>query len=154
MVYKLPQEVKDKFHAEMLNLIKERNHVYISGKISQSARSADYVVYCPMHDTTMQTSFFNYKRSVTGCPHCGRDNVSSKLKGRVFSKETLAKMKISANTRPDRGGKPRHWRETYHYYVWNAAAREAWNNECAVTGEKSVTPGDRALCLRLRRTTI
>lgn len=147
MLYKLPQEEKDKFHEQMLKLIRERNHVYISGKISENSRTVDYVVYCPKHDLTLETSFHNYKRSRTGCPHCGRDVTSSRLKGRVFSKETLEKMKISANTRPERGGKPRRWRETYSYYVWNAAAREAWNNECAVTGKKNVIPGDRALCV-------
>ena len=54
-------------------------------------------------------------------------------------------MRISARSRPDRGGRPRRWRETHDYRVWNAEVRKEWNNECAITAIKNTTQGDGLL---------
>lgn len=126
-------------------LVQSRNHQLISGKMNKNQREICYVVYCPIHDHTMETSYFNYKRSRTGCLLCGRDIVSSKLTGRKFDEESIQKMSISAKSRPDRGGKPRRWRETHSYRVWNVLVRNEWNNECAITGIRNVIPGKNVL---------
>jgi hypothetical protein len=145
MSFKNPKEKLENWHQEMVQLIASRGHQLISGKMTTSQREECYIVYCPIHDYSMTTSFFNYRRSRTGCLMCGRDSVSNKLKGRVFFTETIEKMKVSAKSRPDRGGKPRRWRETHDYRVWNALVRQDWNNECAITGIRNVSQGDGLL---------
>jgi 5-methylcytosine-specific restriction endonuclease McrA len=69
-------------------------------------------------------------------PCCGKQHVSEKLKGRTFSDETLKKMIIAANLRPQRGGKERRWRETHMYRLWRWKALIKFNYECAITGAK------------------
>jgi hypothetical protein len=46
-------------------------------------------------------------------------------------------MRVTANKTPDRGGKPRRWRETNTYRNWREAVFQDYNYECAVTGAKS-----------------
>lgn len=99
-------------------------------------REECYLIYCPEHDYPVETSYYNYNRSRTGCLFCGRHSASDKLQGRGFTEETLNKMKDSAQLRPNRGGKPRRWRETHAYRKWKAEVLEIWGNECAITGIK------------------
>jgi hypothetical protein len=129
----------------MVTLINSRGHQLISGKMAKGQRDKCYTVYCPKHDLTMETSFYNYNRSQMGCVLCGREIVSEKLTNREFDPETIEKMENSARLRPKRGGKPRRWRETNDYRVWNASVRREWNNECAITGIKSTNQGDGLL---------
>lgn len=134
-----------RWHQEMEELVRSRGHKLISGRMSSQQREKCYTVYCPEHDHTIVTSFHNYKRSRTGCLWCGRENVSAALTGRVYSEETLARMRVSANSRPDRGGRERRWRETHQYRVWLALVRQEWNYQCAITGITNVNPNDRLL---------
>jgi hypothetical protein len=139
MNYKNSSDKIKAWHAEMLELIKFRGHVFISGELTNHQREKCYFVYCPRlaePDHTMHVSFKNYKRSRNGCLFCGRDVVSSKLTNRTFSEETIEKMTIAANSRPFRGGKPRRWRKNQAYRNWNLLAREQWKNECAISGYK------------------
>lgn len=129
----------------MQKLIKKRNHTYIDGEVLTSERVQTFTIHCNVHDMPFQTTLYNYKRSVIGCKFCGRESSSAKLTEREFSQETLERMRISANLRPDRGGKPRRWRETNSYRTWVSEVREEWNNECAVTGEKNLVDGDKIL---------
>lgn len=144
MPYRLPDSERDRFHREILELISRRNHTYISGRVTDSARTSSYTIYCETHDCLIVNTHYNYTRSRTGCLHCGRDSVSAKHTGRTFSQETLEQMRVSARERPGRGGRPRRWRETYEVRVWTRAVREAWNNQCAVTGQAN-SPGDSVL---------
>lgn len=100
---------------------------------------------CHKHDCTWETSYNVFKRSKHGCPLCGHDSASQKLKGRTYSEATLKKMCVSANKRPDRGGKPRRWRETHTYRKWVRTVRNEWNNECAITGLQNKEEGDGLL---------
>jgi Pyruvate/2-oxoacid:ferredoxin oxidoreductase delta subunit len=145
MPFKNSEENINNWHQNMIELISKRKHQLISGKMTSHQREECYTVYCPEHDLSMDTSFFNYKRSRTGCVVCGRESVSQKLSGREFSLESLEKMKVSARSRPDRGGKPRRWRETHDYRVFTALVRKEWNNQCAITGTKNVVKGDGSL---------
>jgi hypothetical protein len=145
MPFRNKKEKLDEWHQTMLNLVKSRDHQLISGKITTHQREECYVVYCPKHDHSTLISYFNYKRSRTGCLWCGRDSVSKRLTGREFSEETIERMSVSAKTRPDRGGKPRRWRETHDYRVWNSLVRQDWSHSCAITGIKNNTPGDGLL---------
>jgi hypothetical protein len=145
MSFKNSEQNINKWNQEMIDLVKLRNHKLISGKMTTHQRDEGYTIYCPVHDLSIITSFFNYKRSRTGCLFCGREIVSAKLTGPKFSLESLEKMKISARSRPDRGGKSRRWRETYDYRSWNTLVRKEWNNQCAITGIQNYTKGDGLL---------
>nr|ALO21643.1 putative HNH homing endonuclease [Stephanosphaera pluvialis] len=129
----------------MVKLINNRDHKHVSGELKTNQREICYVISCPRHNYLMTTSFFNYKRSKFGCKFCGKESVSKKLIGRTFTPKTLLKMKIAANLRPFRGGRPRRWRETYEYRVWNLCVRQECKNECAITGVRNVSRGDRLL---------
>jgi hypothetical protein len=77
-----------------------------------------------------------------GCLGCGRDQVRRKLKNRGFTEETRKKMSNSAQSRPNRGGKPHRWRETHNYRQWRGKVFTLFQNECAVTGLKKQNTGD------------
>jgi hypothetical protein len=145
MPFKNSEENINSWHQKMIELLSSRKHQLVSGKITSNQREKCYTVYCPQHDLSMVTSFYNYERSKNGCLLCGRDSVREQLSGREYSDETLEKMKVSARMRPDRGGKPRRWRETHSYRVWNASVREEWNNQCAITATKNLVKGDGLL---------
>jgi 5-methylcytosine-specific restriction endonuclease McrA len=120
--------------------IEERGHIFVEGTYQN--RESPLIVWCPIHNNEHTTTFYNYNRSQTGCPCCGRDQVSEKLTGRQYSEETLQKMTVAAGRRPYRGGKPRRWREDNNYRNWRGAVFLAYNNECAVTGTKLQYVGD------------
>lgn len=145
MPFKNSEEKINGWHQQMIELIGSREHQLISGKLTSHQREECYTVYCPKHDLSMVTSFFNYKRSRTGCLLCGHESVSNRLSGREYSQETLEKMKVSARQRPDRGGRPRRWRETHSYRMWVKLVREEWDNQCAITATKNVVQGDGLL---------
>lgn len=136
MVFKNDQAKLDAWHKKLEDKVKARGHILISGKMTSNQRESCYLIYCPKHDCENETSYFNYIRSRNGCLFCGRDSVSDQLQGREFSEETLEKMKTAAQGRPNRGGKPRRWRETHAYRTWKDTVQNEWNNECAITGIK------------------
>lgn len=124
MNFKNKQEKLEFWHAELLKLVEERGHILVSGKMQYHQREKCYLIYCSEHDLEKLTTYYNYKKSRTGCLLCGRKQVSKKLTERTFSSETIEKMKTSAKQRPGRDGKPRRWRETYDYRVWKASVCE------------------------------
>lgn len=63
--------VKQKAFDNFLNLVKERNHEFISGTYEQV--HSEICIYCKKHDFYHHTTFHNYKRSKTGLPCCGRE---------------------------------------------------------------------------------
>lgn len=140
MSYKNSEEVKKKMMEETLENIEQRNHVFVEGTYEN--RESYLVIWCPTHGNEHTTTFSNYNRSRTGCPCCGKQQVSNKLTGRQFSEVTLEKMRIANNQRPNRGGKPRRWREDQNYRNWRNAVFEACNYECVITGVKKQKTGD------------
>lgn len=118
---------------KILKLTEERGHVFLEG--TPLNRESVFVFYCNPCKKEVETTFYNYKRSKTGCPTCGYCKVSEKLIGRVVSEETLTKMLTANQKRPYRGGKPRDWRETPNYYCWRDKVYKLWRNRCAITGE-------------------
>jgi hypothetical protein len=134
MVYSNPQSVKDKTTKKTLSLIEERDHIFVKGKYEN--RESKLIVFCPAHNKIHETTFYNYNRSRHGLPCCGDESKSKKLKGREYSEETLAKMRIASAGRPFRGGKPRRWRETHAYRSWRAKVLNSFNNTCSITGLK------------------
>ncbi len=96
------------------------------------------IIFCPKHDIIAETTYTNYKRSRTGLPCCGRQQVSEKLTGRVFNEHTIEKMREAGLNRQSRGGsEARYWRKTNSYIRWRKVVFLSWNNECPITGNKS-----------------
>lgn len=143
-MYSKPKKHIIKDTQETLALIEERGHMYIDG--SYSNRQAPLIVYCAIHENEHATTFYNYNRSRTGCPCCGKAQVSAKLRGRTFSEQTIERMSVSASKRPYRGGKPRRllrsWRETHTYRQWRNKVLKAYQYQCAITGSKKKEAGD------------
>lgn len=137
MVYSNPQSVKDETTKKTISLIQERDHIFVKGKFDN--RASKLIVFCPEHNVIHETTFHNYNRSRHGTPCCGDEAKRTKLKGREYSDETLAKMREAASKRPERGGKPRRWRETHAYRSWRTKVLNSFNNTCAITGEKGET---------------
>lgn len=133
MIFRKPEQKIEADTDKVIELIETRGHVFLEGEYRN--RASTLVVYCPEHDNTSTTIFYNYKRSKTGLPCCGRKQVSDKLKGRTFSEETHFKMSQSALERPSRGGKPRGWRKTREYWDWKKKVMEIYDNKCAITGK-------------------
>lgn len=143
MVFKKSQAAIDADTENTIDLIESRGHVYVEGSCDN--QKSTLVVWCPKHDFEHTTTFSNYKRSKTGLPCCGKEQVSQKLKDRVFSDETLVKMTEAASKRPYRGGKPRRWRKTSDYAKWRKSVFKNYNNECAITGVKLENSEGKAL---------
>lgn len=133
MVYKQKKQVQIEKTKETIQKIHEREHIYIEGTYQD--KNSRLVVFCPEHGTENVTTFTNYKRSLTGCKCCGREQVSSKLINRVFSPETISRQVESAYSRPDRGGKPRRWREEGKYRSWRKKVLANGSYQCAITGK-------------------
>jgi len=61
---------KEKSFEDFSNLLKKRNHQYVSGCYENI--HSEVCIYCPSHDIFHSTTFHNYKRSKTGMSCCGR----------------------------------------------------------------------------------
>lgn len=133
MIYKKSQENIEKDTEEVIEITKQRNHLFLEGLYEN--RDSVLTYFCLTCDKVISTTFYNYKRSKIGCKTCANAQVSAKLKGRVFTFETLERMREANSKRPNRGGKPRDWRETYEYRSWRKKVYEDWGNKCAITGE-------------------
>lgn len=131
MVYKNPKESKDKTTLKTLALIKERDHLFVSGTYEN--RKSKLTVYCPEHCVMHQTTFYNYNRSEAGLLCCGREIVRQKLTNRSFSQETLNKMAQSATARGPRGGKDRRWRENASYRNWKKNVSFRFGDKCSIS---------------------
>jgi hypothetical protein len=119
----------------------QNGHIFISGTYEN--RQSKLIICCPHHGNQIfETTFYNYNRSRTGTPCCGKAQTSEKLKNRQFSEATLEKMKTSALTRPKRNGKPRTWRKNYQYRQWRKAVFQNAKFRCEITGKKAKKPGD------------
>lgn len=68
--------------------------------------------------------------------------MSSKLKNRKFSQDTISKMSISALNRTARGGKPRCWRKTHKYRHWRQLVLQNYDYKCAITGISNENKGE------------
>lgn len=140
MTYKNTKEQIQKTTKQTMANLENRGHIFVTGTYEN--RDSVLIVWCPKHANEHSTTFYNYNRSQTGCPCCGREKVSKKLQNRQYSQETLDKMKAAASTRPFRGGKPRRWRETNTYQNWRAAVLQEFDFECAITGKQKEKSGD------------
>ena len=133
MPYRQPRSVQQQKQKETMQRIRERGNLYIEGTyINQRSL---LVVYCPFHATETLTTFNNYRRSRTGCLCCGRERVRTTLTNREFSEESRELMSQAAFARPDRGGRPRRWREESKYRIWRKKVLKNGNNKCALTGK-------------------
>jgi hypothetical protein len=74
MVYIHSEEKKKKSFQKSLDLIKKRGHVFVEGTYEN--RDSKLVVFCPLHEQKHETTFYNYERSVTGMPCCGKKSSS------------------------------------------------------------------------------
>jgi hypothetical protein len=128
------REYKIQKHKKMLLLIKERNHEFVSG--NYETKSSELQVYCPIHNILHKTTFDNYRRSKTGSPCCGIDRKSKLLTGRVYSQETIIKMRLGARNRPRKQRTDGEWRKTQEFRDWRINVRKEWDYVCAITGKK------------------
>lgn len=119
---------------EFLLLIPKRGYEFLNGNYQE--KFSLLTLFCPKHELIWTTTFDSFDRSTKGCLKCGRESVSEKLTGRVFSDETIVKMRIANNRRPNRGGKPRKWRENAAYRVFRKEVFSIFKNECALSGLK------------------
>lgn len=133
MIYKNPDWQKQKMIQKTFAKILKNNHQFCEGIYEN--RQSRLVIYCWKHDTKHETTFYNYLRSQTGMPCCGNQRKMSRLKNRIFSIQTIDKMKQAARNRPLRGGKPRKWRKNKNYQLWREKVFQKWNNKCAITGQ-------------------
>lgn len=135
MIYRQKNKIKIQKTKKTFELIKKRNHIYVNGTYEN--KKSVLVIFCNIHQIEHITTFSNYCRSRTGCPCCGKEQVSQKLKNRQFSVETLEKMSLSALQRPSRGGKPRKWRKTPEYRNWRNTILSRSGYMCQVTGKQT-----------------
>lgn len=136
MAYRLPEAVKLEKETEIINIIKRHGHQKLEG--DYQGKNSLLVIYCPKHNTIAETTYTNYKRSRTGLPCCGRQQVSVKLTGRVYNADTIEKMREASLNRPHRGESlARYWRKTNSYIQWRKEVFRSWNYECPITEKKS-----------------
>lgn len=134
MSYKLSEKLKKTAMEKVFIEIERRGHVFIQGDYEQ--RTSALQVFCPIHHRIWKTPFYNYNRSVNGCKNCGQDIVSGKLKNRQFTQKTLNKMSLAHKKRPNRGGKPRHWRKNAAYRNYRKYVLTSYEETCAISGLK------------------
>ena len=133
-MYANSQDFKNKKLETFLELIFSRNHEFVSGDYEN--KLSQLQVYCPIHNVLHTTNFDNYRRSKTGSPCCGRDSKSKLLTGRVYTPETIGKMKLGARNRPRKDRTNKEWRKTQEFRDWRIKVRKEWNYVCAITGLK------------------
>jgi hypothetical protein len=139
MSFKNPQANIQKAIEETNRNLAQRGHIFISGTYEN--RQSKLTICCPHHgNQIIETTFYNYNRSRTGAPCCGKAQTSEKLRNRQFSTATHQKMKMSALARPKRNGKPRPWRKNFKYREWRKAVFQNAQYRCAVTGKTAEKP--------------
>jgi hypothetical protein len=112
----------------------ERNgHIYIEGTYQN--KKSELTIYCPTHDFSIETTFEKYRRAKLSCPICSKESKSNALIDRVFSDETIEKMRKSALARPLRGGRSDYWRRNADYRAFESNVWKYYNGQCAITGE-------------------
>ena len=130
MVYKLTEELKKQRFKEILDLMDLRGHTFLEGEYK--TKQSTLFVLCEKHEFTHETTFNNYKRSRTGCPCCGDEQKSVKLKNREFSEETIEKMRF-ASQRP-RGESTQNERRSFASSQWRRLCLSNFKHQCAITG--------------------
>lgn len=133
-MYTNSQDFKNKKLIIFLELIESRNHEFVSGNYENKLSQLE--VYCPLHNILHKTNFDNYRRSKTGLPCCGKDSQSKLLTGRVYSPETIKKMRFGARNKPRKSRTNREWRKTQEFRDWRIDVRKDWDYLCAITGKK------------------
>jgi len=73
----------------------------------------------------------------TGCLCCGRERVRNALSNRKFTQKTKDLMSESALSRPDRGGRPRRWREESKNRNWRKKVLGLNDFKCVISGQKT-----------------
>nr|YP_009184808.1 putative HNH homing endonuclease [Jenufa perforata]ALO62926.1 putative HNH homing endonuclease [Jenufa perforata] len=152
MVYHLKPEDAKKCHLKAESLMKERLHIlkygeyekYTNSKFEKfekhtirNERDAVLHVICIQHhpEKIIETTYHNYNRSKTGLKCCGNSSKGNKLKGRVFSKETIRKMSNSAKffqaTRP----RAKDLRDSIEYDDWRKKAQMLGSYKCSIIGD-------------------
>jgi hypothetical protein len=122
-------------------LIKKRNHQFISGLFIN--RKSELIVFCPLHNETHTTTFYNYARSVIGMNCCARERKSTSLLNRTFSQETREKISkaVILATNRRHGLKPKLTKERKkkirsRMSEWRRKVLAKNHYKCAVTGLK------------------
>ena len=133
-MYTNSQDFKNKKLIIFLELIKSRNHEFVFGNYENKLSQLE--VYCPLHNILHKTNFDNYRRSKTGLPCCGKHSQSKLLTGRVYSPETIKKMRLGARNKPRKPRTNREWRKTQEFRDWRIDVRKDWDYVCAITGKK------------------
>jgi hypothetical protein len=133
-MYTNSQDFKNKKLKSFLELIFSRNHEFVSGNYEN--KLSQLQVFCPIHNILHTTNFDNYRRSKTGLPCCGKDSKSKLLIGRVYTPETISKMRLGARNRPRKERTNREWRKTQEFRDWRINVRKDWDYVCAITGLK------------------
>lgn len=63
-------EFRARKQLEMKNLVRSRNHILLEGTYMNN--TSRFLIYCPIHQRTHNTSLFNYKRSKGGIICCSK----------------------------------------------------------------------------------
>lgn len=104
----------------------------------RSEREALLKIRCNAHSIAnaepIQTTYHNYLRAKTGLPCCGKQRVSQKLQGRVFSEESRQKMSVSRKQVWETKPRAIDPRDSIHYDSWRKKAQELGKYKCAITG--------------------
>jgi len=136
MVYRLPESAKLEKEVEIIARVKNHGHIKLEG--DYQGKNSRLIIYCPKHNIIAETTYTNYKRSRTGLTCCGKQQVSCKLKGRVYNEDTIEKMRTASLNRPPRGGsEARYWRKTNSYIQWRKEIFRLWHFECSITGRRN-----------------
>ena len=117
-----------------VELIEFNGHSYIDG--DYHTKISPLTVFCRTHQVEHKTTFTNYCRSKTGMPCYGKAQVSRKFIRREYTPETLEKMRQAALNRFRPVSTGQNWRRSTETRRWEKKVKEAWGNQCAITGIK------------------
>lgn len=134
MVYRNNKKFCELQMDRTMELIEYNGHVYVEGEYVN--KNSKLTVYCLTHECENTTTFTNYTRSKTGMPCCGNVSKSKILTNRVYSAETIDKMRNAALTREKRPSTGQNWRRSPEAREWEGKVQALWNRECAITGSK------------------
>ena len=132
MVYMNTPEYRLEKMTQTLELIDYSGHAYIAGEFVN--KNSKLVVFCLTHNKENTTTFTNYFRSVTGMPCCGKTSKSKALTGRVYSAETIEKMRNAAYERIKPQSNGQDWRRCTTSRNWERKVQAQWGKKCAISG--------------------
>ncbi len=135
MIYRNNAQYRLEKMTEILELIDYNGHAYIEGKYVN--RDSKLVVYCLTHREENPTTFTNYIRSKTGMPCCGNVSKSKVLTGRVYSAETIEKMRNAAYERIRSPSADQDWRRSTASRQWEGEVQALF---CGIRNVLLVVP--------------